>query len=576
MWPSRGAATQPGVASVNGKGAGAYVSFDPSADRDVLVKVGISFVSQENALENLESELPVDDFGFDAQRERTRSAWDQALHSIEVSGGLDTDLPSFYTALYHAQHHPNVFNDANGDYLGYDGAVHRVGAPGDPMPAGSTHYANFSMWDTYRGEMQLLALIAPARYGDMMRSLTAIARQGGRLPRWGLMNIYADYMNGEPALPVIADGFCRGLVPDDVAEELYAEARDLALVDHRDPSYLEKGYIPYDVQGSGASGTLEHALADFSLALVADRLGRDEDRDRLLELAGNWRNQLDPETRFMRPRLSDGSWMTPYQPELPDGFREGTGWQYTWLVPHDMGGLIDAIGKDNGGNTFVADRLDTFFSAALTGNTPLVMPEAQQKATAYGIAYYGNQYAPSNEHDLQAPYAHLWLDQQEKTQALARAYQGLYRAAPDGMPGNDDLGSMSAWYVWSALGFYPAIAGAPVYVLGSPVFQRAEIAVPSGSFVVEAPDTSLVNKYVNGASLNDDETWSGTWFTTTAWRPVARCIWIWDRSRPEHTTSIPIASHLRPRRVRCPTSAAERSSRASRPTACRSHVPRTA
>jgi predicted alpha-1,2-mannosidase len=513
VWPSRGAATQPGVTTVSGRGAGAYVSFDPSADRDVVVKVGISFVSRANALENLESELPGADFGFDALRERTRAAWDQALHTIEVSGGLDTDLTSFYTALYHAQHHPNVFNDANGEYLGYDGAVHRIGEPGDPMPEGSTHYANFSFWDTYRGEMQLLALVAPQRFRDMMRSLVAISRWGGRLPRWGLMNRYADYMNGEPALPVIADGFCRGLVPDDVAEELYQEARHLALVEHRDPSYLDKGYIPFDVQGSGASGTLEHALADFGLALVADRLGRVEDRDRLLELAGNWRNHLDPETRFMRPRLSDGSWMTPYQPELPDGFREGTGWQYTWLVPHDVSGLFDRMGVDRGGDAFVTERLDTFFSTALTGNVPLLMPEVQQKATLYGIAYYGNQYAPSNEHDLQAPYLHQWLDQQEKTQELSRAYQGLFRAAPDGLPGNDDLGSMSAWYVWSALGFYPVIAGAPVYVMGSPVFERAEIDVPNGSFVVEAPEASIVNKYVNGAALDQDETWSGTWFT---------------------------------------------------------------
>ena len=512
VWPRRGEAVQPGRTTVEGTGAGAYVSFDPSTDRDVVVKVGISFVSRANALENLESELPGDDFGFDELRERTRESWDRALEVIEVSGGRDADLTSFYTALYHAQHHPNVFNDANGEYLGYDGAVHRVGDPGDPMPEGTTHYANFSFWDTYRGEMQLLALIAPDRFRDMMRSLLAISRWGGRLPRWGLMNTYADFMNGEPALPVIADGFCRGLVPADAADELYEEARHLALVEHRDPSYLEKGYIPYDVQSSGASGTLEHALADFALALVADGLGRDADRDELLRLAGSWTNILDPDTRFVRPRLSDGSWLTPYLPESPEGFREGTGWQYTWLVPHDVRGLFDRMGTARGGDAFVADRLDTFFSTAVTGNVPLVMPEAQQKATLFGIAYAGNQYAPSNEHDLQAPYLHSFLGQPWKTQALARAYQGLYRPTPDGIPGNDDLGSLSAWYVWSALGFYPVIPGAPVYVLGSPAFPKAEIRVPGGSFEVEAPGASLVNKYVSDATL-DDEPWNRTWFT---------------------------------------------------------------
>lgn len=549
VWARRGDPVQPGKTLIEGNGAGAYVSFDPSADRDVVVKVGISFVSRENALANLEAELPGDDFGFDALRERTRAAWDQALHAIEVAGGTDADLTSFYTALYHAQHHPNVFDDVNGEYLGHDGAVHRIGDPGDPMPVGSTYYANFSLWDTYRGEMQLLALVAPDRFRDMMRSLLAIARWGGRLPRWALMNGYPDFMPGEPVLQTLADGFCRGLVPPDAAEELYEEARTLALVEHRNPSYLEKGYIPFDVDGGGASGTLEHALGDFALALVADRLGRVEDRDTLLELAGSWGNLLDPETRFVRPRLKDGSWMTPYLPESPEGFVEGTGWQYTWLVPHDVRGLFDRMGASRGGDALVADRLDTFFSTALTGTVPLVTPEAQQKATLYGIAYAGNQYAPSNEHDLQAPYLYDWLGQPWKTQALSRAYQGLFRPTPDGLPGNDDLGSMSAWYVWSALGFYPEIPGAPLYVIGSPVFERAEIRLPSGEpFVVEAPGASVAGKYVDAARL-DGKIWNRVWFShvrladggslTLEMSPVANELWGSARSAdpPSASTS---------------------------------------
>lgn len=516
VWSARGAAPQPGVASAEGKGAGAFIAFDATEDRDVVVKVGISFVSQANALANLESELPAGNFGFDGLRARTRSAWNDALHAIEVTGGSDADKISFYTALYHAQHHPNVFNDVSGEYIGHPdpvsgvAAVHRIGALGDPMPAGSTYYANFSLWDTYRAEKPLLALIAPDRFRDFMRSFAAIVATGGRLPRWSLMNIHADFMNGEPALQVFADGFCRGLVPEDVLDVLYQDARRLALVDRRNPAYLTRGWVD-------PSTTLEHALGDFALALVADRLGQVEDRDRLLRQAAFWGNVFDDETRFVRPRNADGSWMTPYLPESDRGFVEGTGWQYTWLVPQDVRGLFDRMGAPPyPGDPFVQQRLDEFFSTALTGTVPLVMPEVQQKLTLYGILYAGNQYAPSNEHDLQAPWLHNWVGEPWKTQALARAYQGLYRPLPDGLPGNDDLGTMSAWYIWSALGFYPVIPGSPVYTIGSPVFERATVRLPGGeTFVVRASGASPANKYVQSAKLGRSKL-AKTWFTHDA------------------------------------------------------------
>ncbi|MEX2554663.1 MAG: GH92 family glycosyl hydrolase [Actinomycetota bacterium] len=510
VWPSRGAPVKTGATTIDGDGAGAVVSF-ASDQTQLVVKTGLSFTSPEAALANLEAELPGDDFDFDAQRVETRAAWSDALRSITVDGGTVLEKRSFYTALYHAQHHPNVFNDAAGTYLGHDGAVHTIGAPGDPMPAGSTYYANFSLWDTYRAEMPLLMLIAPDRMRDMMRSWRAIVRQGGRLPRWSLMNVHADFMNGEPALQSFADAYCRGLVPDDVLPELYADAVRLALVDRRDPEYLELGYVPYP--GSGASSTLEHAIGDFALALVADRLGETADRDALLAQADNWRNIFDPQTKFIRPRRADGAWKANYHPELPDGFREGTGWQYTWLVPQDVAGLFQAMGPAK-----ARRRLDTFFMTPVAELIPYLTPEVQQKLSLYGIAYYGNQYAPSNEHDLQAPYLYDWTSEPWKTQALARAYQTLYRATPDGLPGNDDLGTMSAWFVWSALGFYPTIAGAPVYTIGSPLFPRATIRLPGGAFTVEAPGTSLLGKYVHGATLNGAPL-DRTWFTHDSFTP---------------------------------------------------------
>lgn len=518
VWDAKGAAPKPMVASVSGKGAGAYLTFDTTSDRSVTAKVGISFVSQQNALQNLEAEAPGSNFDFDSLRANTRADWNAALGAIEVQGS-ELDDTSFYTALYHAQHHPNLFNDANGQYLGHDGAVHQIGALGDAMPVGSAYYANFSLWDTYRAEMPLLAMIQPSRYTDMMRSLNAIKIQGGRLPRWSLNNRYPDYMNGEPSLQVIADGFCRGLIPTDLAQSLYGGARNLALVNNRDPSYLTKGYVPADVDGpgklgSGASSTLEHASGDFALALMADKLGLTADRDTLLGMANNYHNVFDGQTRFMRPRNADGSWVgTPYLPERPEGWREGTGWQYTWLASHDVRGLFTAMGASpKNGDNFVSSQLDTFFSEPLSEQSPLGVAEAQQKATLFGIAYYGNQYAPSNEHDLQAPWLYNWLHMPWKTQALQRSFQGLYRPTPDGLPGNDDLGTMSAWFVWSALGFYPVIPGSPTYTIGSPMFTSAIIHTgASTSFVVQAPTTSLRDKYVANVTLNGQPL-TKTWF----------------------------------------------------------------
>jgi predicted alpha-1,2-mannosidase len=511
VWSTRGGPVTESD-EVTGVGAGAVVSFDDESLEPVVVEVGVSFVSPDNALGNLDGELAGAHFDFDALRHGTRDAWNEALGAIRVEGGTLADTRSFYTALYHAQHHPNVFNDLDGRYLGHDDQIHTIGEPGDPMTAGSTYYANFSLWDTYRAEKPLLALIAPDRFRDFMRSFAAIVRWGGRLPRWSLMNRHADFMNGEPALQVFADGFCRGLVPPESLATIYDDAVVRALEQRRNPAYLTRGWVD-------ASATLEHALGDFSLALVADRLGEAADRDALLGTssrpdgsergARSWRNVFDPETRFVRPRNADGSWVTPFMPEDSAEFTEGTAWQYTWLVPHDIAGLYDAIGDD----AAVTDRLDTFFAGALAGTQP--WPEVQQKLTLYGIAYYGNQYAPSNEHDLQAPWLYNWVGQPSKTQAIQRAYQSLYRPAPDGLPGNDDLGTMSAWYVWSALGFYPVTPGSPTYTFGSPVFERATIRLPGDDAVVEAPGASLASKYIQGVTLDGDPV-DDLWFTHDA------------------------------------------------------------
>jgi predicted alpha-1,2-mannosidase len=503
-WGASGGTPTEGSRTASGRGAGGYVSFDTTSDRDVLVKVGISFVSRDNALLNLDSEKP--DWDFDALRDKTRESWADALSTIEVGGGTEGDKTSFYTALYHAQHHPNIFSDVNGEYMGYDDQVRTV--------QGREQYANFSLWDTYRGENQLLATIDAARYRDMMLSVLEGYNQVGRFPQWAMNDAYPDFMVGDPIQPTVVDGYCRGVLDEDEVDTFYAALRKQAF----DPAlraatqggyedYLSKGYLP-----DRASETLEFALADFSLALMADSIGADSDRDELLRRAANYSNVIDPGSGFARPRNADGTWRTPYSPEEPDHFVEGTGWQYTWLAPQDLRGLFDLVGAGRGGDPLVRERLDTFFSTALS-DVPGPVAEAQKTMTAFGIFYAGNQYAPSNEHDLHAPYLYDYIGEPWKTQKIMRGYQMLFRPTPDGMPGNDDLGSMSAWYIWSALGFYPVTAGAPVYAIGSPMFESATIRPVGGEpVVIQAPGASLASRYIQSATLGE-EPLDRAWFT---------------------------------------------------------------
>ncbi|MEA2461268.1 MAG: hypothetical protein QOH90_1445 [Actinomycetota bacterium] len=495
-------------ATAEGKGAGGYVSFDTTnpLDRTITAKIGVSFVSLANALENLQTEAGTK--SFDEVHSDTRAAWADALDTIDVTGGTDADKTAFYTALYHAQQHPNIYSDVNGEYMGHDGQVH--------VATDHEHYANFSLWDTYRGENQLLSLIQPERSRDMMLSLLDIYDQVGRLPLWALDNALPDFMIGDPVQPTIVDNYCRGILDGTDVDKFYTALRNNAFEFRRakDPSYLDQGWIALH-----PSDTLEYAIADFSLALMADSLGHDTDRDQLLRRAHNYVNVIDAETGFARPRNADGSWKTPYDPGQntePDGnnFKEGTGWQYTWLVPQDPRGLFDIVGGNGrGGDAGVIDRLDQFFSAALNESVPLAGPEVQKDLTVFGVLFFGDQYAPSNEHDLQAPYLYDYVGQPWKTQALVRNYQSLFHPAPDGLPGNDDLGTMSAWYVWSALGFYPIAGGAPMYTVGSPVFTHAEINPVGGApLTVDAPGASLTGKYVQSATMGDAPL-TRPWFT---------------------------------------------------------------
>ena len=484
----------PGSTSRSGKGVGGWVSFDTTTQRDVTVKIGVSFVDVEGARNNLRAEAP--GWDFDGVRRAARDAWNAQLSKIKVSGGLDTDRTTFYTALYHASLHPNVFNDVDGRYRGFDNAIHQV--------TDRQQYANFASWDTYKAHNQLTATISPGRYREMVLSQLDNYRKGGKIPRFGEQNIDANHMSGDPAIPMIVDGYCRGAlasVPAEDIADLYRGMTELATV-HRPQELRELGYLP------GRPGTtLEYGGADFALALMARGLGLPTDAARWRDQSLNYRNILDPETRWIRPRAADGTWKTPFAPTDEDGFQEGNSWQYSWLAPHDAAGLFDRMG----GAGVAEDRLDDLFDHDLAALAPVAVAEAHNRLNVFGLVYRTATYAPGNEHDLQVPWLYPFAGAPHKTQAVQRQVQGVFRPTPDGLPGNDDLGGLSAWYVFSALGLGPVTPGSPMYVVGSPLFERSEMALPGGrSFVVEAPGASLLGKYVQSASLGGkklDQAW---------------------------------------------------------------------
>jgi predicted alpha-1,2-mannosidase len=453
--------------------AGAYASFDTRHDRMVTVRVGVSFVSVEGARANLAAESRSAGFGAIAARATRR--WNQALGRIRVSGGSPRHLRTFYTALYHALLAPRTFNDASGLYLGMDGAVHRV--------HGRTQYADFSGWDVYRTEMPLLAMLVPQRAGDIARSLLADAAQSGCLPRWPYAAGQSMTMVGDSADPMLAALAAFG-ARFDRAAALAAMVRGASepcrspngeyLERQGLPDYLRLGYVPFDsdtgrrnsnsiygdpdaVWGSAAT-TLEYGVDDYAIAQLAQRAGDLAAAHEFLRRSRAWRRLFNPGSGMVEPRSASGAFPRPYDNLHGGGFVEGDSAQYTWMVPQDPLGLAAAMG----GREPSAQRLQRFLRALNAG----------PGGTHSDHALLGN------EPTLHTPWLFDWLGQPYRTQEAVRRALSLYRPAPDGYPGNDDLGTLSAWYVFAALGLYPEVPGRDVLALSSPLFRRAEIRLP--------------------------------------------------------------------------------------------------
>ena len=471
-----------GGESAEGQGLRAIGTYEGSPG-EVLVRVGISPVSEENALANLEKEAGTAD--FDAVAAAAKAAWNDQLGRIQIEAD-DRTKRIFYTALYHTMIAPALFNDHNGDYRGADGEIHR-----NP---GFDTYTIFSLWDTYRAAHPLFTLTQPERVGQFIQTMLAIRDQQGKLPVWHLMGNETDTMVGYHAVPVVVDAYFKGLLDAD-PERAFEAIRNSAMQDERGlDAVKEVGYIPAERHGESVAMAMEYAIDDWCIAQMAKALGKQEDETYFSGRAKAYREYFDPTTKFMRGKLSDGTWREPFDPVASshrlDDYCEGNGWQYLWLVPHDPEGLIDLLGGDEA----FGEKLDQLFA----------VESVKSEGASADISGLIGQYAHGNEPGHHTTYLYAFVGQQWKTAKLVRQIlTTLYSDQPDGLSGNEDCGQMSAWYVFSALGIYPVNPVAGVYVFGSPIVDKATIAVPGGkSFTIVAKNNSPVNLFIQSVELN--------------------------------------------------------------------------
>ncbi len=467
----------------NPSGATALLTFGRPAGqsraRELVVRVGISSVSEANARANLESESDWNTKGiysFDLLRESTRRAWDDYLSKIEVEGDPDR-MRTFYTALYHTAIAPSLYSDSNGEYRGMDRKVHKA--------EGWDRYHIFSLWDTYRTLHPLFNVIERKRTVDFIKTMLSIFDEAGKLPIWELSGNETDCMIGYSAAPVIADAIAKGITDFDVKKALRAMVASANRPEYGIDIYRENGFILAELEGQSVSRTLEYAVDDWCIAQVARYVGDKAVEAEFLKRSQYWRNLYDPSTGFMRPR-QNGLWSSPFDPaEVNVHFTEASSWQYSFHVQHDINGLVEVSGGDGS----MEDWLDELFST----NSQIA---GIQQADMTGMI---GQYVQGNEPSHHIAYLYNYIGVPWKTQRMVRQIMDdLFTARPDGLCGNEDCGQMSAWYVMSALGLYPVTPGSDVFVFGSPLFRNAVIHQENGNdFTIRAPRTSPDNRYVN-------------------------------------------------------------------------------
>ncbi|MET4543974.1 putative alpha-1,2-mannosidase [Pedobacter africanus] len=472
---------------IAGKQIRMYFDFTTADQEQVMIKFALSPVSQENALENMRTETP--GWDFDGIKAKAQAKWNTELNKIVIDASED-DKINFYTAMYHAFINPTSYMDVNAEYKGLDQNVHQAD--------GFTNYTTFSLWDTYRALHPFLNIVQPSRNNDMVKSMMAHYEQSTlkMLPIW---SHYANdnwCMSGYHSVSVIADAIIKGVYNGDAEKALNACVATASRRNYEGiGDYIDKGYIPAENNRTSVSNTLEYAYDDWCIAQIAKKLGRGDVYASFMKRAGNWKNVFDSRIGFMRPRLADGSFKKEFDvlSTHDQGFIEGNTWNYSFFVPHDPAAMITAMG----GAKKVAVRLDSLFNMHL----PDEFFAETEDITREGII---GGYVHGNEPAHHVAYLYNWVGQPSKTQERVRMILKMqYKPTPDGLGGNDDCGQMSAWYMFSSLGFYPVSPGSDEYALGSPAVKTAVLNLENGKkFTVEAIGQSDQHIYVSKVFLN--------------------------------------------------------------------------
>ena len=481
--------------------AKALLQFQTGADEQVLVKVGVSAVDMDGARRNVEADIP--EWDFDSVRSAARNSWNDYLSKIDIETDDDDQRIMFYTALYHTGVQPNLFTDADGRYLGMDLKPHQ-GSVENPV------YTVFSLWDTFRAYHPLMTIIDPDLNQAFIRSLILKQREGGIFPMWELAGNYTGTMIGYHAASIIADAYTKGYRDFDVQDAYKACIRaaeydttgikcpDLVLP-HLMPKakYYKNaiGYIPCDRENESVAKALEYAYDDWCISIFAEAMSDFESKAKYERFAKAYEFYFDKSIRFMRGLDSKGEWRTPFNPRASthrsDDYCEGTAWQWTWFVPHDVEGLVNLMG---GEDAFV-QKLDSLFSAdsSLEGET-----------TSSDISGLIGQYAHGNEPSHHVIHLYNYVNRPWRTQELVDSvYRSQYANNVDGLSGNEDCGQMSAWYLFSVMGFYPVCPGTDQYVLGAPYLPYLKMMLPNGKTLeIKAPGVSDKKRYVQSLKLN--------------------------------------------------------------------------
>ncbi|MFC1574510.1 GH92 family glycosyl hydrolase [Gemmatimonadota bacterium] len=488
---AEGEATEAGLGqsgtSATARALRALFAFDPTtAGDEILLKVGLSYVSESGALAGLEAEAR--GWAFDRMKEDARRAWERELRKVRIRGGTEPQLRTFYTSLYRTRLAPILFEDVDGRYRGADGEIHTA----DDY----RKHAIYSLWDTFRAQHPLFTLIDPDRVDDLVNSMLSYYDEHGYLPVWSLVGNETNTMTGHHAVPVIADAYRKGFRGFDAEKALDAMVNS-GEADHRGlEHYKANGYIPTELEVESVTKTLEYAFDDWATARMALDLGVEDVYEHYIIRSSWWRNLLDPETRFMRGKTAAGEWAEPFDPRRSDhregtDYTEGNAWQHSWFVPHDIHGLIHGMGGDA---PFLA-KLDSLFEmdSEITGEN-----------VSADISGLIGQYAHGNEPSHHIAYLYNYIGMPWKTADRVREILDTqYDDTPFGLSGNEDCGQMTAWYVLSALGIYPVNPAEGAYVLGSPLFDETLIDVGGGkTFLIRALGVSDQNRYIQSARLN--------------------------------------------------------------------------